>query len=143
ADETTFWQPIGGLLLAGGNLLAMIGLVLQWESRLVLLLWTIDAALVWAAGFWLKRVEVRCYGLLLAVLLVGVRVLYLNDDVSDPFRLLLNDRFGTLLLVAMVYLVAAWMYRRMSLAGDDKSEVLSIADVGPKLLDAALAVLGN
>lgn len=142
-DANVFWHPLGGLLLAVGNLLAMIGLTLQWESRLVLLVWTIDAALIWAAGFWLKRVEVRFYGMLLAVLLVGGRALYHNDEVASPFLLLANDRFSSLAFIAVVYLTAAWAYRRLALAGKDEEETQLLANTSAKVLDPLLAVLGN
>jgi hypothetical protein len=140
-DDATFWRPLGGLLLAGGNVLAMIGLTLQWDSRLVLLLWTIDAALIWAAGFWLKQMPVRVYALLLSIFFVGGRVLFHNDDVATPFVLLANARFGTLLLVALLYLGASWAYRRVALGNDLETRLFN--DVGPKLLDPALAIAGN
>jgi uncharacterized membrane protein len=54
-----------------------------------------------------------------------------------------NDRFGTLLLAALVYLAASWMYRRMTVNGDNNVEARLFDAAEPKLLDPALAVLGN
>lgn len=146
-DDATFWRPLGGTLLAGGNVLAMIGLTLQWDSRLVLLLWTIDAALIWAAGFWLKIMPVRAYALLLSIFFVGGRMLFHNDDVAAPFVLLANDRFGTLLLVALLYLGAAWTYRRVAVGRISNPSALPLwadgLEIRPTLLAPPLAVLGN
>src|SRR5690606_1138858 len=79
--------------------------------------------------------------LVLAIFMVGGRVLYHNDSVAQPFALLANERFGTLLLVALVYLGAAWTYRRVALGNDSETRLFN--DIGPKLLDPMLAVLGN
>jgi uncharacterized membrane protein len=136
-------ELVGGLLMATGNLLAMIGLTGQWDSRLVLLLWTLDAAAIWAAGFWLDRAAVRTYGLLLAVMLAGGRMLYHGNHVSGPFALVFNDRFGALVLVAAVYLAAAWAYRRLQAPTDGPAPLEVDAITGEKLLDPLLAVLGN
>ena len=106
----------GGCLMGLGNLLILLGFTCQWDGRLVLLLWTIDAAIAWAAAFYSGNRAVRIYALLLSVLLVGSRVLYHGDDVTQPFRLLLNDRFGSLALVALVYFAASWQLRKITAA---------------------------
>lgn len=138
-DEPIFWQPVGGALMAAGNLLAMIGLTCQWDSRLVLLIWTLDAAAIWAAGFVLRRPEVRTYGFLLGVLLVGGRILYHGDAIDTPPVPCWNDRFGTLLLVAVVYFAAAWAYRRLHLS----ERAWEHGGLSEGALDPVLAVLAN
>src|SRR5690606_13279579 len=42
-------------LLGGGNILLLLALTCQWHDRLVLVLWTLDAAAVLALGFWLRN----------------------------------------------------------------------------------------
>jgi len=146
-ENALFWEPAGGALMAAGNLLAMIGLTCQWDGRLILLLWTIDAAAIWAAGFALRRFQVdgmpvRTYGMLLAVVLVGGRALYHGDEIDGPFALLVNDRFGTLLLMSAVYFTAAWAYRAMGAKRSGK-ERSALDLTREKLLDPALAVLAS
>ena len=101
----------GGRLLAVGNVVAMLSLTCQWDSRLVLVLWTLDAAVVWAVAFYSGGYHARIYALLLSLLLVGGRALYHGFDVNTPFQCLLNDRFGSLALVALLYFVPAWYLR--------------------------------
>ena len=149
-QNARFWEPVGGALMSAGNLLAMIGLTCQWDSRLVLLLWTLDAAVIWAAGFILPRYGqsgrvVRTYGLLLAVVFVGGRALYHGDDVgrslAGDFTALANDRFGTLLLLAGVYFAAAWSYRKLQ--PEQGTRLFGMELMPEKFLDPAVAVLGN
>ena len=83
--------------------------------------------------------------MLLAVLFAGGRALYHSDAVSDSlagsFMLLINDRFGTLLLLAGVYFAAAWAYHRFEqVTSNEKSN----ADVAfEKILDPAIAILAS
>ncbi|NOZ40615.1 MAG: DUF2339 domain-containing protein [Planctomycetes bacterium] len=116
-------QQDGGLLLALGNVVAMIGLTCQWDSRLVLVLWSLDAAFVWGIGFATGNRSARKYALLLSLILVGGRVLYHGAHVDTPFLCLLNERFGSLVLVALLYFVPAWYVRtRLSRNGPMLSE---------------------
>ena len=110
-DEQPLDQNAGGLLLVIGNLVAMIGLVCQWDGRLVLVLWTLNAALIWAAAFYANSAPARVYALLLSLLMVGGRMLYHSDEVGAPFHCLLNERFGSLALIALLYFVPAWYLR--------------------------------
>ena len=64
---------IGGILLATGNVVMMLGLTCQWDNRNVLMAWTLDAAIVWAAGFKLNHVATRWYAAALALVMVGGR----------------------------------------------------------------------
>jgi len=101
----------GAILIALGNLVAMIGMVCQWDSRFVLLVWTLNAALVWAAAFYAGSQHARVYALLLSLILVGGRMLYHGTAAESPFQCLFNQRFGSLVLVALLYFVPAWYYR--------------------------------
>ena len=53
SDQTT--QAIAGVLAGAGNLLLMLGCTRQWDDRLVLALWTLDAAFIWGVGFWREQ----------------------------------------------------------------------------------------
>ena len=99
--------------LALGNLLLMLALTCQWQGRMVLVLWTLDVAVVWALGFRFDSPAARTYGLLLAVLMVGAQAVYLFDSIEGGYRPLLNDRMGSLLWLAIVYFAAGWGYYRL------------------------------
>jgi len=119
-DDERPWLPLERptalVLLAAANVVAMLSLACQWDGRLVLVMWTFDVAVVWAVGFWRDRPSVRNYAATLAIVMVGGRALWHVDDVSGSFRLIANDRFLSLLPVAILYFVFGWMYRRRRLA---------------------------
>jgi len=117
-DAPPLRRSEGGLLLGVGNLVALLGLTCQWDGRLVLLLWTIDAAAVWVAAFYSHGKPARIYAMLLSILLVGGRVLYHGDAVIQPFALLFNDRFGSLAAVVLMYFVVGWRQRKIRSATD-------------------------
>jgi uncharacterized membrane protein len=104
-------QQAGGVLIGLGNIVALLGLVCQWDSRFVLVLWTLDAALVWGAAIYLGNSYARVYALLLSLLFVGGRALYHGDEVALPFQCVFNGRFGSLVLMALLYFVPAWFMR--------------------------------
>jgi uncharacterized membrane protein len=101
----------GGILLGLGNVVAMLSLTCQWEHRLVLLLWTLDAALLWGTAFYVGSYPARMVALLVSLILVGGRALQHGLEVGLPYQWLWNDRFATLVLVALLYLVAGWYLR--------------------------------
>ncbi len=101
----------GSLLLGIANLAMMAGLTCQWEGRLVLVLWTLDAAIVWAAGFKLNSPAVRWYAATIGILLVGGRAIHEGSQIDGPFQLIFNSRVGSLLLVALLYFVFGGLYR--------------------------------
>jgi hypothetical protein len=142
-EEEIFWMPAGAGLLALGNVVGMIGLTCQWDGRLVLLLWTLDVAVSWLAGFILENVWLRSYGLVLAVGMVGSRALYHGDDVEGTYRLLANDRFVSLAGVTALYFAAGWLYRRLALAG--RPAVVASPHVFARegQVDLVLGVLAN
>jgi hypothetical protein len=147
-------RAIGGLLAAAGNVTLMLGLTCQWETRLVLIAWTIDAALVWAVGFWLNHELTRWYAALLAIAMVGGRAVYDRDHLDGTFQLLFNSRFISLALVSALYFAAGGFYRRrrlreltlaqQSAEPDIPSRNLSV-DVKPdeSFLDPLLGILAN
>lgn len=114
-----FDGPFAAALLAGGNLLVMVSLTCQWQGREVLLLWTIDAAVVWALGFTLRQAAVRWYGLLLGVGFVGLLAARHFDSLAAEYTLLANERFASLALVAGLYFIFGWLYRRQVLAAEN------------------------
>ena len=144
-SDPVFWLPAGASLAAAGNVLGMIGLTCQWDSRLILLLWTLDAALLWAAGFYFDRIALRWYACLLAVGMVGARILYHGDRLFADSSPLANDRFGTLLLVAVVYLAAGWMYRVRRMRRGDRVDYFMPVDLraAESYLAHVLGILAN
>ena len=90
----------------------MLGMLCQWDSRLVLVLWTLDAAIVWLAGFWFDVGEVRWYAVALALLMVLGRALADGTSLSEPYVLLANLRFVSFALVAALFFAAGGMYRK-------------------------------
>lgn len=103
---------VGGLLAAIANLALMVGATFQWDGRVVLLLWTLDAGVVWAVGFRLDRPAVRWYAAVLGIGMVGARAIHEGYGLDGPFQLIFNERFGSLLLVALLYFVFGGLYRR-------------------------------
>jgi len=130
-------------LMVVGNTLAMLSLTCQWDGRIVLVMWTLDAAAIWALGFSINRAGARWYGCLLMVVLVGLRILYHGDQVTEPFRLLLNDRLATLALVSVVYFVAAWAYHRRAIGSDEASKLPIHPMLQERSIDPIFAFLGN
>jgi len=132
----------------------MLGLTCQWETRLVLIAWTLDAALIWAAGFWLNHEPTRWYAALLAIVMVGGRAVYDGAALDGSFQLLVNSRFISLALVSALYFTTGGMYRRRRLhelaqlrqssEPNVPSQYLS-DDVKPdeSFLDPLLGVLAN
>jgi Predicted membrane protein (DUF2339) len=147
SDQTT--QAIAGVLAGAGNLLLMLGCTRQWDDRLVLVLWTIDAAAIWALGFWRKQIAIRWYAAGLAIFMVGCRAIYDHDRLDGAYQLLMNSRFGSLALVAAVYFAAGWMYRHRAAAqrllhGNTTAQpFLEFADWDESMLDPILGILGN
>jgi hypothetical protein len=145
-------STIGGSLLAIANLVLMAGLTLQWNGRLVLVLWTLDAAIVWAAGFKLDRLAVRWYATALGIFLVGGRALHEGYQLDGPFQLIFNERFGSLLLVALLYFVFGGLYR-WKYGGMGFEALMNVFDGQRKrsasppspeaALDPVLGILGN
>ena len=103
-------------LFAVGNLLLIVSITCQWQGREVLLLWTVDAAVIWALGFILRQPIVRWYGAVLGVGFVGLLAARQFDDLASEYTLLANERFVALVLVAGLYFVFGWQYRRQVLA---------------------------
>jgi uncharacterized membrane protein len=139
---------IGGILLAAGNVVMMLGLTCQWDNRFVLMAWTLDTAIVWAAGFRWNFEMTRWYAASLAVLMVGGRAVLEGARLDGPFVLLANTRFVSLALVAILYFVAGGLYRgRAQLAGK-KEELAALfrADLGHAdegQLDPLFGILAN
>lgn len=136
-----------GALIAVGNLVLLIGMVLEWDSRLVLVLWTLEVAVVAAFGFWRDLVMVRWYAAGLALVMVGGRALYHFDAVDTPFHLVTNTRFVSLAAVAALYFGLGWFYRRLRLAGTaelrptDDRRTIGFEDEGQ--LDPLFGILAN
>src|SRR6185436_1752895 len=40
-------RALGSALIGAGNIALMLGMLCQWDSRWVLVLWTLDVAIVW------------------------------------------------------------------------------------------------
>jgi len=140
-DEPALPHTEGGLLLALGNIVAMLGLTCQWDSRLVLVLWTLDAALLWFVALRSDIQAARVYALLVSVLMVGGCAFYHADNFEPPFHLLTNDRFGSLLLVALLYFIPGWLLQKKNLAAADTEKgVESGSEIG---ISAMLHLLGH
>lgn len=101
----------GAALLAIGNVVVMISLTRQWDSRLVLVLWALDALAVWVVAIRSKQELARVYAVILSTIFVGGRMLYEGVAVSSPYLCVLNDRFGSLALVALQFFLPSWFYR--------------------------------
>ncbi len=111
-EATPLNKDEGGVLLALGNIVLLISFTCQWSSRIILVLWTLDAAMVWIAALYFRSAAARTYAFLLSALMVGWRICYHGDSVEQPFQLLLNARFTSLSLAALLYLLAAWWQRK-------------------------------
>jgi hypothetical protein len=137
---------IGGALLAIGNVALLLSFTCQWNNRLVLTLWTLDAAVIWAAGFRLNNLPTRCYGLALGLIMVGCRAIHDGYRLDGGYELLTNSRFVALALVAALYFAAGWMYRRYSQTNQplrDQWQRWTEGNVDESVLDPLLGVLGN
>lgn len=133
-----------GLLLGVGNLLAMAALTCQWDGRLVLVLWTLDTALIWTLAFWFDRQAARWYGLGLATLLVGLRTVYHFDHLSGTFSLIFNARFASLALVAALYFIAGWFYRKRRLQAGTPTDGTGAGLITSEVwVDSWLGILAN
>lgn len=101
---------LGGL----GNVLLLLSCLCQWEGRTVLLLWTIDAALIWGFASAARGAAIRNYATAISLLFVGGRALYHGASLAAPFQLVANYRFLTLGLAAALYFAASWSQRRVA-----------------------------
>jgi uncharacterized membrane protein len=105
-------RAVGWLLLAAGNLALMLGLLCQWDSRLVLALWTLNSAILWPAGFRFDLRGLRWYATALALVMVLGRAIYDGASLDSPYVFLANSRFASLALVSIVLFAAGGMYRK-------------------------------
>jgi uncharacterized membrane protein len=147
-DDPLRRSPVGPALLAAANLVLLLAVTCQWSGRTVLVLWTIDAALLWAAGFLLDRHALRWYACVIGVALVGGRMLYHNFSVDPDAAVLFNARFVSLALVAAMYFAAGWQYRRMAkgtalLGRLTGSDAVAAAHKDEAWLDPFLGILAN
>ncbi len=110
-------RALGAVLLASANVMLLLALTCLWRDRTLLMLWTLDTALLWAAGFALGRAPVRWYASGVAALGCGLLALSLGDRVTEPFRLIGNDRFASLALLALAWGGAGWCYARLPSQG--------------------------
>lgn len=145
AEDEAPWllveQPFAAVALAGANVVAMFAPTCQWDHRLVLVLWTLDAAAVFAISVWLDNRLIRLYAAAIALLMVGGRALWESDSISSEFQLVLNDRFLSLALVAALYFAASWLFHRVT-ASDSKTPPRDF-DEQKQLLGSIFSVLGN
>lgn len=130
-------------LLGGGNILLLLALTCQWHDRLVLVLWTLDAAAVLALGFWFRNMAVRLYGAALALGFVGIQTILQGVELTEPFTTLFNPRFGALALVAGLYFATGFAYRRMRLEYQAGSTKLGEAEEAEHSLDAIFGIVAN
>ena len=87
------------------------------------------------------RAAIRWYACAIGVLLVGGRLVWHGDAihaVGAAFTPLANDRFGSMVVVAVMYLVAGWFYRRLRLATGDAA-----GKDAERAVDGVLGVLAN
>lgn len=144
-------KPSSGVLLVGGNLLALAAAACQWEGRELLTIVTLDAAAIWALGFWFDSREARLFASAIGICGAGALALNQSIRLEGPFRLAFNARFASLALLAAVYFAAGWAYWQRSrsapagrlagtAAGPDLSESFDSAERGQHVL---LAVLAN
>ena len=105
-EERTWQEAFGSGLLAGGNLAIMLGMLYQWDGRVILPAWILNAAAIWAVGFAWNKPAIRWYALWVAIGMVGTRAVYHGDQMATTYRLLINDRFSSLLLVTALYFTA-------------------------------------
>jgi uncharacterized membrane protein len=114
-EDRTWQEAFGSGLLAGGNLAIMLGMLYQWDGRVILPAWILNAAAIWAVGFAWNKPAIRWYALWVAIGMVGTRAVYHGDQMATTYCLLINDRFSSLLLVTALYFTAGWFYRRLKL----------------------------
>ncbi len=136
-----------GLMLVTANSLLLVSLTCQWSGRIVVFLFTLDAAAIWLAGFWFQQMAARTYGAVLAIAVAGGAAVVAGSRLDQPYVALANSRFATLACLAALYLGAGLLYRRRAthvppaLVAQDPGGQLSLFERGP--LPTILAVLGN
>ena len=145
-QPSEFERRSGAALLALGHLVVLIAMTCQWHGRLILVLWTLDVAVVWAIGFVWRSTAIRWYAAALALGLVGGRAIYHFDSLDGTFGLLTNARFLSLAFVAALYFAAGWYYRKLRLAvapdvGKPGAGGKDVRDEAP--LDPLFGILGN
>ncbi|NIL96356.1 MAG: DUF2339 domain-containing protein [Planctomycetales bacterium] len=117
-----------GAALGIGNLLLLTATACQWSGRLTLVLWTLDMSLIWLAGLYWQRAAARWYAGTIVAAMVLIRAAVHADSYQEPFRLLANDRFASLALLAVALFLVSWGYRKF---GMGKSLNSSPADGRP------------
>ena len=139
--EPSLDRATGAALAAIGNLLILAATTCQWDGRTVLVLWTIDAAVLWVVALASNNGGARTYAFAVSMLLVGGRAIYHHGELASSFTLLANARFASLVLVAALYLAAGWFERRRrqtsTAPADETVGSSAIA------LDDLLEVMGN
>ncbi|QDS96802.1 DUF2339 domain-containing protein [Adhaeretor mobilis] len=109
----TVGTETGGLLLAVGNILALLSMCCQWDGRTILILWTLDAALLWVAAYRTRINSVRHYALLVSLLMVGGYAIREGARLDQAAGSIANVRCVSLLLVAALYFGAGWVERKL------------------------------
>jgi uncharacterized membrane protein len=142
-------QAVGGLLAGAGNIALMLGLLCQSDSRLVLVLWTLDATVIWAGGFWFDKRAIRWYAAGLALVMVCGRAIHDGSALDGPYQLVVNSRFGSLALVAALFFAAGGIYRKATGGKQKVSEQFlslfnsKLGELDESVLDPLLGVLAN
>ena len=136
-------RSLGGSCLVAGNLLLLVSTTCQWQGLALHSLWTLNAAVVWALGFYRGLPSLRWYGFALGTLL-GMRVFFDSISWVEPYPLLLNARFGSLGMMAALYLAAGLAYRSLEQQDDATGDgELPGTQLEESKLDMLLAVLGH
>ncbi|HSW44099.1 MAG TPA: DUF2339 domain-containing protein, partial [Phycisphaerae bacterium] len=109
------WGGVVATVLGlGMNLVLLAVIDAQWDRYAMLTLWAVDVAVLWAIGFRFESWASRAEAFLLWVFLLGGWIVFSGfawqGELAD-FTVLLNSRFGSLLLVALIGFAASWAYR--------------------------------
>jgi len=132
-------------LLGVANIIALLGLLAQWNGHVALTVWCVDVGLIWFLAFRWQTATARFYALALGLFMVGCLAIYNGYVFAGEYRLIFNPRFGTLGLVAALYFGAGYLYRGERQAGRLQPVHWPAIDVTAEetYFDQILGVLGN
>jgi hypothetical protein len=140
---------LGAYLAGAGNVVLMLGLLCQMSGRGVLVLWTIDAMLLWGIGFWFNQQILRWYAAALAVFMVGGRLIHDGYSLDGPYTLLTNARLASMCLAAAMFFAAGALYRRQTNRSANVGQQISdlfthgLRNLDETELDPMCGILGN
>jgi|GEM_PF-5352615 len=134
-------NPLARMIYLGLALTFLtIALPLQLKRSYLTLAWAAESAILIWTGLAINERRARWYGLILLAIAIG-KACFLDlgffELRSEPFRLLLNERFlsGAATIIAL-YLAAGWFWRRRDILAEGEIKL-----VAPLVLAANLLTL--